>query len=73
VCDISSELEYELDHSVLEGFDISEDPSTAQINAMPDPIAIVTHIFAHMAIIYLHLVVHSFQNWSSWIQLSPEP
>ncbi|RFU32369.1 hypothetical protein B7463_g3968, partial [Scytalidium lignicola] len=60
VDDISREIQCGFTQGALEGFDISECDSTTTLNTISDPLMFVTHIFAYMASLYLHLVAHGF-------------
>lgn len=62
VGDIGGEIQHVLTQSALEGFNISQCDSSPIFHAMLDPPTLVTCMFAHMATIYLHLVVHGFQK-----------
>jgi hypothetical protein len=61
VDDISREIQCGLTQGALEDFNIS-DGATATFNTMSDSSTLVTHMFLHMASIYLHLLVQGFQN-----------
>ncbi|RDW87251.1 hypothetical protein BP5796_02945 [Coleophoma crateriformis] len=56
---ISQTLQCGLANGTLEGFHISESDS-AVYNAMSDPPTLVSLLFAYMASVYLHLVIHGF-------------
>jgi hypothetical protein len=62
VGDISREIQCGLTQEALEGFNISESDSATEFNTTSDPPTLVTHIFAYMASLYLHLVAHGFQK-----------
>lgn len=62
VTDISREIQCALTQGALEGFGISECDSPAIFKAIPDISTLVTYVFAHMAIIYLHLVINGFKK-----------
>ncbi|RDW73543.1 hypothetical protein BP6252_07450 [Coleophoma cylindrospora] len=56
---INQSLQCGLANGTLEGFHISEGDS-AVYNAMSDPPTLVSLLFAYMASVYLHLVIHGF-------------
>ncbi|KAK1141322.1 hypothetical protein N8T08_009229 [Aspergillus melleus] len=58
--DIQREIQCSLAQGGLEGFSLSEGNSK-MFNAILDPCTLVTHVFACMASIYLHLVTRDFQ------------
>jgi hypothetical protein len=60
--DISREFPCDLTQVALEGFDLSELDSAAPVNKLSDPSTLITHMFAHMAFIYLHVVTRGFQE-----------
>jgi hypothetical protein len=65
--DITREIQYGLTQGALEDFNISDcDPAAtfcaASSNTVSDPTLLITHSFAYVATIYLHLVTHGFQN-----------
>jgi len=61
VGNISEEIQRGLTEGSLERFGISEGASGTMAPTMPDT-ALITHCFAYMASIYLHLVVNGFEN-----------
>lgn len=67
VADITQDIQCGLTQGALEDFNISDSDPTATFcaassNAVSDPTLLITHSFAYMATIYLHLVAHGFQN-----------
>jgi hypothetical protein len=62
VDDISREIQCGLTQGALEDFNISEGDPAATFNTRSDSPTLVTHLFLHMASIYLHLLVQGFQN-----------
>ena len=60
--DISREIQCGLTQETLEDFNISESDSATMFNAVADSATFITHIFAYMASIYLHLVTYDFQK-----------
>jgi len=62
VADISRQIQCGLAQLALEAFNISERDSAATFEPILDPPTLVTHIFAYMASIYLHLVIEGFQK-----------
>jgi len=62
VADINREIQCGRTQGALEGCNISERDSATMFNTMSNPPALVTHIFADMASLYLHVVTHGFQK-----------
>ena len=62
VGDIGREILCSLTNGSLEGFSIAERNSGATCNPIVDPPKLVTHIFAYMASIYLHLITYGFEK-----------
>lgn len=60
--DISREINHGLTEEALEDINISERDLTTIFNTASDSHTPITHIFAYMAFIYLHLVIHGFQR-----------
>lgn len=60
--DIQRELQCGLAQGGLEGFSISDESPATMFSAITDPRTLVTHVFACMASIYLHLVAYDFQG-----------
>ncbi len=60
--DIRQEIQSGLEKLSLEEFDVSKIGFATLSNATLDPVTLVTHIFAYMASIYLHLITHGFCN-----------
>ncbi|KPM41353.1 hypothetical protein AK830_g5178 [Neonectria ditissima] len=61
-CDITLNIEDGLAGIALEGFSVSDPESTQALNTMPNEHTLITHIFALMASIYLHLAIRGFQE-----------
>ncbi|MCJ1387734.1 hypothetical protein MMC18_000577 [Xylographa bjoerkii] len=61
VADISRQIQYGLAQQALGAFTISERDTAVMFEPKLDPHTLVTHIFAYMASIYLHLVIDGFQ------------
>jgi len=61
VGDIRGEIQGGLTQGALEGFSILDQDSATTCPTTLD-LTLVTHIFAYMALIYLHLVNHGFQE-----------
>lgn len=59
---IRSRIQYGLEQVASEVFNHSEGDCEQTYNMTSDPRPLVTQIFAIMALIYLHLVVHGFRN-----------
>ena len=62
VADINRQIQSGLAQLALEAFNISERDSAAMFEPILDPPTLVTHIFAYMASLYLHLVIEGFQK-----------
>jgi len=63
VADIRRQIQCGLTQLALETFNISEGDSAATFEPpILDPPTLVTHIFAYMASLYLHLVIEGFHN-----------
>ena len=62
VADLKGQIQCSLAQLALEAVNISERYSTAMSEPISDPSILVTHMFAYMASLYLHLVVEGFQN-----------
>jgi C6 transcription factor Pro1 len=62
VYDIGKEIQCGLTQEAFEGMTIAERDSATLCNAMSCPSSLVTHFFAYMASIYLHLVIQGFRN-----------
>jgi hypothetical protein len=60
--DISREIQYGFDRGALEVIDLSEGNLEQRYNVISDERTLVTHIFAFMASIYLHLVIQGLGN-----------
>jgi len=60
--DVSRQIQCGLAQLALEAFNISERDSAAMSEPMLDPPTLVTYIFAHMASLYLHLVIEGFHK-----------
>ena len=60
--DISQDIHCGLARLALEGFNLSEHTAAATSDSTSDSATTVTHIFAFMATIYLHLVMEGFHN-----------
>jgi len=61
VTTIDREIQFGLTQGGLENFNISEGGAATILNSLNES-TLITHIFASMATIYLHLVVQGFQN-----------
>lgn len=59
--DIDREIQSCLTQSALEGFNLSQSAYPV-FNMTSDPAVLMTCIFAHMATIYLHMIIHGFQR-----------
>ena len=62
MADISRQIQCGLAQLALEAFNISDSDSAANSEPISDPPTLVTHIFAYMASLYLHLVIEGFQR-----------
>ena len=62
VVNIRKQVQCGLTQLALEAFSISEGASAATFEPVSDPPTLVTHIFAYMATLYLHLVIEGFQD-----------
>lgn len=60
--DIQKEIQCGLAQEGLEGFSLSDRTSATMLSAISHPHMVVTHVFACMASIYLHLIQHDFQR-----------
>ena len=63
--EIGREIHCVLTQGVFEGHHISESDHAPILDTISDPSVLVTHIFAHMASIYVHLVTQGFQELDS--------
>ncbi len=62
VADISSQIRCGLAQLALEASNISDSDSAASSKPISDPPTLVTHVFAYMAYLYLHLVIEGFER-----------
>jgi hypothetical protein len=62
VDEMSQEIQCGLTQGALENINISSAISAPSFNTMLDPSTLVTHMFLHMASIYLHMLVQGFQH-----------
>lgn len=62
VSEIDRDIQCGLAQAALEGFDLSDTSSTISSGTLSNLSRLVTLIFAYMTSIYLHVVVHGFQN-----------
>ena len=62
VVDIRNEIEFGLAGEALDHFGISSGGTLELTNALPQPITLVTRMFAWMATVYLHLITSGFQD-----------
>lgn len=62
VADINRDILAGMAQDALEGFNIAESNSTSTLSKVSNPHTIVTHMFAYMASVYLHLIIHGFQK-----------
>jgi hypothetical protein len=62
VDEMSQEIQCGLTQGALGNINISSAISAPSFNTMLDPPTLVTHMFLHMASIYLHLLVQGFQH-----------
>lgn len=60
--DVRRQIECGLAQLALEVFNISERDSAAMFEPTSDPPTLVTHIFAYMASVYLHLVIEGYHQ-----------
>ena len=62
VIDINRQVQYGLGQLALESMNVSERGSAAMKEPILDSPTLVTHVFAYMASLYLHLVINGYQR-----------
>lgn len=60
--DISKGIQCGLNRESVASINISGTASASELSTVSDSSTLITHIFAYMALVYLHLVIHGFQN-----------